>query len=99
MLFTRRATVIAALALVTSCAETVRPGDPLVGTWRSDEYTTNYPAPPTIARTVDESTFAADGTMALVTTRRFAIVDGDPYSGCHIPGPVPFGAQAFTRVR
>lgn len=81
---TGRRTLAAAIALtlVAGCSATVTPGDPLIGTWRSDEYTATYPGPPSTARTVDEYTFAADGSMTIVTTRHYPVTSGDPYSGC-----------------
>jgi hypothetical protein len=67
---------------VTSCGVSVAPTDPFFGTWRSDEFDSSYPSPPSRARAVHEWTFDASGRAQLVITRRYAHVEGSPYSGC-----------------
>lgn len=77
-----RATALALIACSASCADSVAPGDPLIGTWRSGEFDSVYPSPPSTARTVVEFTFDASGALQMVITRRYPVVAGDPYSGC-----------------
>lgn len=76
------AAIVTTLAFTAGCGESVVPGDPLIGTWRSDPFSTVYPGPPSMAEEIDEFTFARDGSMTAAITRRYPVVADDPYSGC-----------------
>jgi hypothetical protein len=70
---------------LAGCGSSVEPGNPLLGTWRSDEFQQRYPTEDSLATTVDELTFHPDGQCERVLTHRYPPPDGgtpDPYAGC-----------------
>lgn len=76
--------MLCVLSLLTGCASSVEPADPLIGVWRSGEYASTYPDGDSPSQTVEEISIAAGGTATVTYAARYPASSTPPnrYDGC-----------------